>query len=500
VSTRTLARRLLAHRDAAALPQGSTLHLPIAPSRQILMLAFVRMGGESSPWAIAHGRPGGGRTVLSVAEPRNRDLVAHMAAQFSGVLLREIQAAAAAERLDDFHQVWVPNDSHIEMLHFLAYRYVWAKRADPEILGALNVLGRAASALHQESQRPGQTFLLSATSVLREAYTFPSDDVRQNHLGFLVPWLDHASDASQRRQKAAEAERLSISTSLDPLVEAEELASAVEGWNEAQRSESGSEGTAAHKRRIGEVLSRELNRRLDTLEAALTALRRDTRALNAGVAHFVQTTIRRLGDELPAIEHGTHDDGRRRYAVSPDTDHHPRVAAAKYFELEEAHDEWISLLLHDDAEMQSDAVADGDAFAGVITDVVDEGTPKKREPVWFVDSDGSGPLRLREGTQVCVAGCPKRIGRIRRITDRSTGGRTFEVEMTGAKRAFDGGPTSHVPSHDTSLVGSALVFVQVYPSEIHQMKRRAIWRQDAPGDWVHRLGRPVEVPGDEDAP
>src|SRR6185436_3572277 len=56
MSSRTLARRLVSFRDGRALPCGETRHLPIAQPRNLLMLAFLRMGGESSPWAVGYGR------------------------------------------------------------------------------------------------------------------------------------------------------------------------------------------------------------------------------------------------------------------------------------------------------------------------------------------------------------------------------------------------------------------------------------------------------------
>jgi hypothetical protein len=62
-------RRLQAFEEGRALPRGETLHLPLAAPAETLILAFVRMGGESSPWGIAWGPPGQAPSVATVGEP-----------------------------------------------------------------------------------------------------------------------------------------------------------------------------------------------------------------------------------------------------------------------------------------------------------------------------------------------------------------------------------------------------------------------------------------------
>jgi hypothetical protein len=239
---------------------------------------------------------------------------------------------------------------------------------------------------------------------------------------------------------------------------------------------------------------------MDAVEAAIRFLSSDPRRLNSGAAEFMRTTAARLAAELPAIEHGVHEsDGRRRYVTSPDTDSNPQFAAARFFDLEEAHDAWVSLLIHDDLEMQADAIADGDAFRGVIDSVRDEGSGRKRVPIWIVASTSDGPLRLREGHTVCIAACGKREARIRRIENRPEGGRLFELEIVNGKRACEGQNSVWKPAHDPSLAGTEVTFVETYPSEIHRRKKMTLWKADKPGDWVHRAGRPDRAPRVEEA-
>ena len=68
--------RLRAHHAGKPLPRYDTIHFPIAKNQDLLILAFLRMGGESAPWGLAVGHPGRRPTLFSVPEARNRDLVA----------------------------------------------------------------------------------------------------------------------------------------------------------------------------------------------------------------------------------------------------------------------------------------------------------------------------------------------------------------------------------------------------------------------------------------
>src|SRR6185436_620394 len=120
-------------------------------------------------------------------------------------------------------QVWVPNDSHVEMLHHIAYSYTFNRAPDLTRRKKLRALGHACGWLFREAQRPGQMIVMAASQVLREAYTFPSETTRQGHLGFLLAWLQTSGGRDVRMEAADEAERLPMSTSLDPVDEREEL-------------------------------------------------------------------------------------------------------------------------------------------------------------------------------------------------------------------------------------------------------------------------------------
>jgi len=188
-------RRLKAFKAGKPLPLGETLRIRQIKHSDILIVAFVRMGGESAPWGIAFGPPGKAPRILTVPEPRNRDYVADMVAEFAPTLLKHLQHPAYGGRLVESgqelveRQVWLPNASHLEMLHHLNYAYVRTKFGTPTRAELLKQMGRAAGWLFRESQRPGQTAVVVATEALKQTFTFPAEDMRQGHLGFLLAWL-----------------------------------------------------------------------------------------------------------------------------------------------------------------------------------------------------------------------------------------------------------------------------------------------------------------------
>ena len=83
MTTDDVIRRLRAFQQGKPLPNGETLRVNRLPDEQLLILAFVKMGGESAPWGIAFGRPGKRPQMLTTPEPRTRDDVADMVATLS---------------------------------------------------------------------------------------------------------------------------------------------------------------------------------------------------------------------------------------------------------------------------------------------------------------------------------------------------------------------------------------------------------------------------------
>src|SRR5262245_56068620 len=130
MNTNDVIVRLRAFHAGRPLPRGTTKRTYVADNKDVLIVSFVKMGGESRPWGIAFGKPDADPKIVVVPEARNRDLVAGMVAKFAPVLLRHLrhptqegQELEGWENLDPLRQLWLPNDSHLDMLHHLAYAY-----------------------------------------------------------------------------------------------------------------------------------------------------------------------------------------------------------------------------------------------------------------------------------------------------------------------------------------------------------------------------------------
>jgi hypothetical protein len=475
------------------------MHLPIAQDENLMLLAFVRMGGESLPWAVGFCRPDRDPTVLTVPEARTRDDVAAMLAEFAPHLMRhlghpDLEPLVGEPRPDDlpFRQVWLPNPSHIAMLHLLSFRYTFARRGDETRVPLLNALGRLGGWAFREAQRAGQTTVIDATAALREAFEFPSDDLRQQHLGLLIALLETEGDRDARETAAEEAEELSISINLDPMVERDTLQPLVERYGDARR-----EGTRDTRSAdaIAAALTAEVEHRLDLLKRAIGILRADARPPNEGANDLVAESAReRLGDYINVeLRLSGAGDGQRPWIPDPETDRHPSAAAAQYLKYVAASDSLQHALIHHDIELQHEAVAAGDGIVGTIVDVRDA-TPDARAvtPVWTIEGPGRGPLRLRVGSGVCVAGVPKRSGYITRLDlDPHSGRRTVEVEIKDWKTKPKDASFAHVPhaADRDALVGEHITLLTSQLAYFAVAKRQKVWKRDGPGAWLtHNMG------------
>jgi hypothetical protein len=483
-------RRLRAFQKGRPLPSGETLRVPRVSPAQQLVLAFVKMGGESSPWGLAYGRPDKTPTILSVSEARTRDDVAEMMSRFAPVLLTHLHQPQHSPFGPDpdakvpTFQVWLPNDSHLEMLHHLAYAYTFNRAEDLTRRKKLRALGHACGWLFREAQRPGQMVVMVASRVLREAYTFPSETTRQGHLGFLLAWLRTGGGREARMDAADEAERLSVSTSLDPVDEREELQPYLEMFNEG-RKDRNSVKTDRGRRNIEKFLHAELKRRFDLVVETVRAFEADKRLENRYLHKLVEESLKEHTLQYRRIE-AKQDDAQDgpAFIPSPETDRYPSAAGSRYY-VQQASEELRDLLLvHDDREMQAQLVASGQAIAGTIVDVWDEGEGRKTVPIWVVETDTDTPLRLREDTELCVVGLRERRLRILEIESREPAGRRFKLQVTGLVTVPRGNDGSVLPATSGRLKRRKVVLVKTSMDQIARRKSGLIWNRDLPGAWL----------------
>src|SRR5438445_295314 len=151
MNARDAVRGLRAHQAGRPLPRGERISFRIADAKDVLVVAFLRVGGESRPWGIAYGHPGGSPILVTVPEGRDRDFVSEMAAGFAPRLLSHMRSPAVLESppigwqdLAPIRQIWLPNPSHLDMLHHLAYAYTFTTAGGP-LPEFLNALGRTCA-------------------------------------------------------------------------------------------------------------------------------------------------------------------------------------------------------------------------------------------------------------------------------------------------------------------------------------------------------------------
>jgi hypothetical protein len=490
VNTREIVERLRAYHAGRPLPRGETLRVHVADDSNLLVVAFLRIGGESRPWALAYGHPNSTPSILSVPEGRDRDVVARMTFSFAPVLLEHLRtpgfgpaSPVSEEELKPLRQIWLPNPSHLDMLHHLAFAYTYTRWGE-EMRDTLNTFGRACQWLFAEAQRPGQQHVVLATDALRAAYTFPAEDVRQGHLGYLLRWLGEGS-LDERLDGAIAAERESIATTLDPATERDKLERALTRWTEARRGDDERAMTEAAQL-IAPVLGAELRRRFELTVQAVETLRNDGRRENRGLSVLVDAAADEQWNNHTNVERGFRDEpgGVRRF-VALETDRFPAQAAHRYLVHEASAARATAELLHDDRELLAEVLGSGEAFRGTITDAHDEGSGRTTIPVWRVHQPFAVPMRLRGGSHVCLLGHPQRTAVVREVRDADGGGYDFVVEITNRKRAVKGATGQDaIPPADSRWQGIDVVFVQTSAADLATRKSFRVFKKDGPGAWL----------------
>lgn len=502
-------RRLRAWQEGRPLPAYDTRHFPIVPAEHLMVLTIVKMGGESAPWGIMWGHPDGKRRAAVVPEPRNRDAVAQMVATFAPDLLDHFCSPVyydwkgeSGPKADlPLRQLWMPNDSSIDMLHFLAYAYTFTRYGDDARVQLLNSFGRLVGWLFREAHRPGEVVVMSATDALRRTYVFPAEDVRQAHLGYLLAWLETRGGRDKRLAAATAAEALSVSTSLDPVLERDKLAKHVEVWNDVSVS-SGRKRAASDE--ITTILEGELGRRFDLTLRAIKHLSSNGLPINAGVLKLIKESRKEHWLQYVRVDLRLSDDeDGPAFVPSPETDRSAPAAASRYFVQAASEEFLLAALIHDDEKLQEEVIFSGDGVRGEVRAVWDEGNNRITTPVWAIRAQDDIPLRIREGSNLCLAGASRRVLRVRSIEREGIDELTITAELIKGKSGCqreDGRQEPH--GMDRGNLGRRIVLLPAPADGIARLKSKNVWPKDNPGSWItHSLpgGRRSRLPKEIDS-
>lgn len=349
-----VADRLKAWAVGKPIPRFQTKCFEIA--RDPYVVALVRMGGEGRPWAIASGPAGDSPTLRSVADPRIQPTVAPIVESLGMDLLRVFPVTQESNSTDP--QLWLPDPSHLELLHHMAFAYAYEHWPLPD-MRRLNRAGKLFNALFLQSTHPAQNVVVTATEVLRSMYTFPATPARQGHLGFLIAWLVEHGDRALRHQAATSAEERAVSTSIDGEFERRVLQPLLKRYVDSGREDS---ETASH---IKTLVEEEAFRRWEMTVAAIRIARSDPRPTNSGVA-TVKTIGRKSWNKLwrePAMREDNGDSPGWR---GRETDWGAVWAAKHYLQNELDERLRVEALAHGDSEIASAVVRRGRGLVGKI--------------------------------------------------------------------------------------------------------------------------------------
>lgn len=501
-SVRAIARKLQAWQAGEPLPRYDTIHHAIMPPDQVLIVAFVRMAGESRPWGIAWGTPGSPPRIESVPDGRVRDDVGVLCATFAEDLLEHLRVhnwtfdpVPQKPEMGELRQVWLPNGQHIAMLHQLSYTYSQTKYGG-ENQGILRALGRVAGWMFRDTSRVGNQHVVSASQLLGDSYVFPAQDSRTAHLGFQLAWLTTTGDREDRLLAAGQAENRTVSPTMDPALERDDLTEVVTEWQDRRRR---GDDVSEQARQIEGILHDELLRRWKLAEQAYDLMANNDRPVNGGIGSLVTQAHSEFWFQHQRIELRLNDPSQGpAFVAHPETDFHGSAAASRYLIHSAADEAYIGSLIHDDPALFREALDDGRAFQSRVVRVDDLGTGRTTRPHWVVRLDPSIPHRLRENARVTPHGSGGHEATIIEI-DATESDLFVTLEWTGLKTKPLTGPIMAKPADD-AWEGVDVAFVQSNAASLTQRRSQRVWSAaKGPGAWLThgKASAPIEISGDD---
>lgn len=496
MSARGVALKLRAWDAGVPIRRYETLHHAIAPADQAMVVAFVRMAGESRPWGIAWGTVDGSPRVEAVPDGRVRDDVAAMVADFAESLLAHMRVhnwtydpVGQSAAVDELRQLWVPNGQHIAVFHQLNYAYSQTKfgGANQEILQAL---GRLAGWMFRDVSRTGHQHVIDASWALSNAFVFPAQDVRTAHLGYQLAWLRESGDRAARVAASSAAERLAVSPTLDPAIDRDRLSELVDAWQSSK--ERGTPDSQAESA-IAEVLTAELERRWRLTEQAYTVLAEGPIPVNPGVDELVAMAHNEFWYQHQRMELRQFDPTHGpAFVPHPETDFHGSAAASRYL-IHASNDEaYDGHLVHSDHALFEAALADGRALNATVARVSDVGAGRSTMPVWSLDLQANAPSRIREGSRLVPYGSRGHKATVMEVRVLEHG-LEVEIEWTVRKTMALSCGIGAKPV-DAAWIGEDVAFVIADAADLTRRRSQRVWAaKDGPGSWLTHGKAPIPV-------
>ena len=474
---RQIVRKLRAFQASKALPKYATIltQLPKAPA----FLAFVRMSGETRPWGVAFGTEETGPKIYSAVDGRDREQIQSMLEDFSIDLINYFNVEnftfdpISKENLhaENPPQVWVPNSSHVDMLHFINYMY-WKPRTDDAMDTYRTTLSRLCGWLFRESKLKGQQLVIDSAACLRENYVFPVDDVTISNPAVALEWLSQKGSIEEQLETARAFSDDAAGTTLQPDVER-----ALEPLlKDKEKNEFD----------ISLIITSELERRWSLAMQSFKALQADARDSNPGAFVLLQESLKRYVDGFQYAERKKAESpGEPTFTPHPETDNHGSAAAAAYFDLQSADSKYLPALIHSDEELLKDAIFSGHAISGNVIRVFSEQTGvRTKEIFWVFRVEARDDFRIREGERLAPMGNPGHSVKVTSVEFFDETQIDLILHWKNRKtKELTSGP-GLVPV-DNAWESEKIYFVPVDSSDFSKQSRMKVWKaREGIGSWM----------------
>ncbi|GAA3489322.1 MULTISPECIES: hypothetical protein [Streptomyces] len=323
----TTLARLEAARSGRAQPLATVRHRHLS-HRPLVLVPLTTAGEAGAPLGALVGTDRDSPRLLTVPQPRDRELRFAFLAELAGTVLPYLDSCAddvePAERTEtdpetgkrvtvevelcrDAPQIVVPSRAGVAYVRLLgrSTRFRRTAEQDPDTPYPapphIPLLGRWLTHYGERARVPGSSLLLSATDLLGRHWATGQSNLEDQHLGALLAWIDppegrSGAEAALRAENGRDAAGQLVcppaGPATDPAFDNALLAPAIDAYDLArQRLAAAEDGGAADERlgelaaaerRIRELLAAQLRPTWDAVWQALDVMRRLPEGVRAG--------------------------------------------------------------------------------------------------------------------------------------------------------------------------------------------------------------------------
>ncbi|MEO3978904.1 hypothetical protein [Streptomyces sp. CAU 1734] len=295
----TTLARLEAVESGRAQPLATVRHRHLS-ERPLVLVPLTTAGEAGAPLGALVGTDRDAPRLLTVAQPRDRELRFAFLAELAGAVLPHLEAGAddielvernetdpatgkrtkvETELCADAPQLIVPGRAGIEFIRLLgrSMRFRRTAEQDPDAAypapPRVPLLGRWLTHYGERARVPGSSLLLAATDLLSRHWATGQSALEDQHLGALLAWIDPpegesgaraALRAELGRDAAGQLLHPPAGPATDPAFDNRLLAPAVEAYDRIRAAHAAAEDGAEADARLGELAlaEREIRRLL----------------------------------------------------------------------------------------------------------------------------------------------------------------------------------------------------------------------------------------------